>query len=154
MYCYRKQNGIKPISNTNPTHGLTSKYLPLLPNKILGNKLVLRSCPPGWKVQEERVLVQHYNQMVEKRTETPQKQTKQNQPQPTGRDFPIKQYFLCTSETKTADYLEEPGSESLCSSKISKKSSMDSPVTSGHCTEWQKHGHKASSGHWCSLTQV
>ena len=48
-----------------------------------------------------------YNQMVEKRTKTTQQQTKQKQPQPTGRDSTTKQYFLCTrgetSETKTAD---------------------------------------------------
>ena len=31
-----------------------------------------------------------YNQMVEKRTKTTQQQTKQNQPQPTGRDSTIK----------------------------------------------------------------
>ena len=29
-----------------------------------------------------------------------------------------------------------------------------SPVTSSNCTEWQKPGHNASSGHWCALTQV
>ena len=28
------------------------------------------------------------------------------------------------------------------------------PVTSSHCTEWQKHGHDASPGHWYALTQV
>ena len=28
------------------------------------------------------------------------------------------------------------------------------PVTSGHCTEWQKPGHNASPGHWRALTQV
>ena len=28
------------------------------------------------------------------------------------------------------------------------------PVTSGHCTEWQKPGHNASPGHWYALTQV
>ena len=28
------------------------------------------------------------------------------------------------------------------------------PVTSGHCTEWQKHGHDASPGHRYALTQV
>ena len=28
------------------------------------------------------------------------------------------------------------------------------PVTSGHCTEWQKPGHNASSGRWYALTQV
>ena len=27
------------------------------------------------------------------------------------------------------------------------------PVTSGHCTEWQKPGHNASPGHWYALTQ-
>ena len=37
-----------------------------------------------------------YSQMVEKRTKTTQQQAKQNQPQPTGRDSTIKQYFLCT----------------------------------------------------------
>ena len=31
-----------------------------------------------------------YNQMVEKRTKTTQQQTKQNQPQPTGRDSTTK----------------------------------------------------------------
>ena len=69
-----------------------------------------------------------YNQMVEKRTKTTQQQTKQNQPQPTGRDSTTKQYFLCARVKQVRRKLlttygpeftkEEHGGESLCSSMV------------------------------------
>ena len=95
--------------------------------------------------------------MVEKRTKTPQKQTKQNQPQPTGRDSTIKQCFLVKQVRQKLLTIygpeftkEEHGCEGLCQAKSQRSRQMDFtsllPVTSGHCTGWQeKHGHDASS---------
>ena len=52
---------------------------------------------------------------------------------------------------------EEHGSAGLCSSKTSKSLHMDFtsqlPVTSGHCTVWQKPGHDAGQEHSNAPTQ-
>ena len=109
-----------------------------------------------------------HNQMVKKRTKTAQQQIKQNQPQPTGRDSTTKQNFLCTEVKEVRRKLltvygpeftkEEHDSKGLCSAKSQRSCQMDFTslllVTSGHCAEWQKHGHNASPGHWYAPTQV
>ena len=75
--------------------------------------------------------------------------------------FPL--YEGETSETKTADYLWASVHERRASQQgfvlqqnLKEVVNWTSllPVTSGHCTGWQKHGHNASSRHWYSLTQV
>ena len=99
--------------------------------------------------------------------DNPTKTKKQNQPTQTPSlhhpvVFPL--HWGETSETLTADFYgpefskEEHGSDVCALAKAQRNRQMDftslEPVTSGHCTEWQKPGHNASPGHWYALTQV